>query len=231
MDLTPTILETYTQGRLSGDDPYTKWVLEAAIDFVRHYCRWHVTPINTNEVVSLDGPGQWGGLAVGIGGLYYASGSYLAGVLHTNRSGNDTLYLPTKNLLGISSIIEDGVSLDLSTVQWSTRGAVVKMTNEPWTSNMSMSGGANAGQVGLSVTFTHGFTETQAADWRRIVLGVADRMSMVRGLIGGFNTDIGPYKVGAYYGSSRPGNLPMRASWLDDLTALIPTGKYVRMEM
>jgi hypothetical protein len=235
MDISPTVLEAFTQGRLSGDDPYTEWVLDAALEYARSYCRWHVSPVIVDDTRSLDGPGQWGGLSVGVGGLYYASGSYLAGVLHRNRVGADTLYLPTKHLLGISSIIEDGVALDLSQVQWSTSGAVCKTNNEPWTTNYAGSGngagGNNAGNTGVTVEFTHGYSETDAADWRRIVLMIADRMSLARGLIGGFNTEVGPYKVSAYYGTSRPALLPKHAGWLDDLTAMIANGKYVRLNV
>lgn len=236
MDISPTVLETFTQGRLSGDDPYTQWVLDAALEYARNYCRWHVSPVIVDDVRTLDGPGQWGGLSVGIGGIYYASGSYLTGVLRRQRVGATTLYLPTKHLMGISSIVEDGVALDLSQVQWSTDGEVVKTTNEPWTANMGGSGNGPAngnmdGQTGITVTFTHGYSATDAADWNRIVLMIADRMSLVRGLVGPFPVEMGPYHVAAYYGTSRTGTLPMRAGWLDDLTGMIANGKYVRLEM
>ena len=181
-------LETYTQGRLSSNDETTEWVLDAALEYVRNYCRWHVSPVVTEQDMAFDGPGQWGGLSVGIGGLYYASGGYLTGVLRHTRTGGQTLYLPTKHLLSVESITEDGVALDMSQIAWSSNGAVRKTTGQPWTTNWA--GSTTQGAQGLQVTFEHGYSEDQAVDWCRLVLAVADRMSMVRGLIGAFSTNM-----------------------------------------
>lgn len=225
-ELSPTDLETYTQGRLSAVDPNTATHLDRALATARNYCRWHVTPVETNVVMTLDGPGKWGGLKVGLGGLYFPSGSYITGVLRQSRSGADTLFLPTKKLLGIQSIVEDGVTLlpESSTYtgdfKWSEDGIVVKTNHQPWTPNFQ----------GLTVTFTHGYTEDEAADWRAIVLSMADRISLVRGLVGPFNTAVGPYRLSAYYGTSRTGNLPQSANWLDDLLSQFNTSAYVRID-
>jgi hypothetical protein len=221
-ELTPVDLENHTNGRLSESDPNTESVLNAALAYLRNYCKWHVTPVETVVNLGVDGPGQWGGLRVGIGGLYYSSSySVVAGRLSPQRVGSDTLYLPTKKLLGISQITEDGVLLDLSTIQFGSNGQVIKTARQPWTTNYQ----------GINITFTHGFTEDQAADWRRTALMIADRMSLVRGLVGPFNSMVGPYRLSAYYGTSRPGTLARDAGWLDDLTGLIDTKNYVIMEL
>ena len=176
---------------------------------------------------------QWGGLQVGTGGIYYASGGYLTGVLERVRTGGRTLFLPTKNLLGIESIIEDGTvllppSADYSgDFQWSQSGVVTKSNGSLWTANYASN---SQGAQGLSVKFTHGYSAAQAEDWRKIVLAIADRSSMVRGLIGGFSTNMGPYRVNSYFGESRTGTMPKDASWLDDLMALIDTKRYVRVD-
>jgi hypothetical protein len=227
-ELSPNDLEAYTQGRLSANDPNTADVLAAALQEVRNYCKWHVSPVVTEEGENFDGPGEWGGYGVGVGGLYYSSSySLVAGRLSPQRIGSDVLYLPTKKLIGIEQITEDGVALDMTTIQRSQNGEVYKTTHQPWTS--SHAGSTVTGSTGISITFTHGYSEEQAADWRRIVLACADRMSLVRGLVGPFNAMIGPYRLSAYYGTSRPGTLPTNASWLDDLFAQIATKRYVIM--
>jgi hypothetical protein len=229
-ELTPYDLQTYTQGRLVASDPNVQVALDFALEKVRNHCHWTVSPVETVQNMDFDGPGMWGGLAVGIGGLYYSSGGYLTGVLRRVRTGADILYLPTKRLLSITSIVEDGVSLDVSQggdISFSRDGAVIKNDGSPWTYNMSMN---SQGAQGISVSFEHGYTPEQAADWRRIVLMIADRASMVRGLIGAFSTNMGPYRVNAYFGESRTGTLPKDASWLDDLLGMIPTKPYVRVD-
>lgn len=229
-ELQPLDLATYTSQRLSADDPNTLMALESALWQVRNYCKWHVCPVKINDTISLDGPGQWGGLAVGIGGLYYASGSYLGGVLRHQRAGGNTLYLPSKHVTGISAVVEDGVPLDVLTdISWSDRGEIVKTSGQPWTVNLAS--GRNDGSQGISVTFTHGYSSEEASDWRRLVLSIADRSSLVKGLVGAFPATVGPYRVGAYFGTSRAGNMPRDAGWLDDLLGMIDTARYVRVEV
>lgn len=220
-ELTPADLVTYTSNRLSISDPNVAIVLAAALQQVRSYCKWSVSPVLVNDQFTFDGPGQWGGYSVGTGSLYGTSYTGSAGVLKRTRVGGSVLYLPTKRLQGIASIVEDGVTLDLSTIQWSTRGEVVKADGSQWSTNLHS----------ITVTFTHGWTEAEAADWRRIVLAVADRMSLTRGLVGAFPVDVGPYRVGGYFGSSRPGNLPVGAGWLDDLFGMIDSKRYVIQEV
>lgn len=219
--LQPSDLTMFTQGRLAADDPLTAFHLDAALTRVRNRCRWNVNPVVVDDVAVFDGPGTWGGLSVGIGGLYYASGSYLTGVLRRSRFGADSLMLPTKRLLGISSIIENGDVLQPGVdFTWSAAGVVVKTPYTPWTSNFQS----------IQVTYTHGYEDEEAGDWRRIVLAVADRTSMVRGLIGPFSTSMGPYRVNAYYGESRTGTLPLQASWDDDLMGQIDVVRYQRID-
>lgn len=77
------------------------------------------------------------------------------------------LSLPTLNLIAVSEIVEDGVSLDVADLYWSqSKGVVYK---RGWSRGWS---GAS-----ILVTMTHGFSESEAADWRRAVLRLADQMS------------------------------------------------------
>ena len=208
-ELTVIDLESYTNGRLAKNNYETARVLAAALAKVRAYCRWHVTPVVTNDQVTLDGPGDWGGWGVGAGytygGTYYGSGSALQRI----RVGGQVLYLPTKKLQTISSIVEDGSPLDMTNISWTERGEVIKLDHTRWSVNFNA----------IQVTFTHGYTEAQAADWRRIVLAVADRMSLVRGLVGPFDLTVGPYRMHP----AAP-----EVNWLDDLLSQIDTNLYVR---
>lgn len=88
------------------------------------------------------------------------------------------LYLPTRKLNTLTSIAENGTTLDLSKLSWSTggvpgiRGAPVrvrKKTNGWWTCNYQ----------GISVVMTHGYTEAEAASWRQAILTIVDQMSLV----------------------------------------------------
>lgn len=227
-DLQPSDLSSYTNNRLSATDPNTALHLNRALQFVRNYCKWNVCPVIEDDVVSIDGPGQWGGYGVGMGSLY--GGSYYSGTgtLVKRRVGSGTLFLPTKRLQGISSITEDGVELDISTLQWSSAGFVVKPNNQPWTTNLATPGNPN---LGITVVMTHGWSAAEAIDWRATVLALADRMSIIKGPMGPFPVNIGPYHLGAYYGTSRAGNLQANAGWVDDLLVQIDTKRYVIQEI
>lgn len=209
-DLNTIDLESYSKGRLPRNDYETKRVLSAALTVVRNYCHWHVSPVETDLTLTLNGPGQWGGWGIGAGNLYggpyYASG----GGLHRQRVGGQVLMLPTKRLQSIASLVEDGNPLDISTLQFDEAGNVIKSTHQRWSVNLQ----------GIVITFTHGFTEDEAADWRQIVLMIAERMSTVRGLIGVADVTIGPYRVGRFM------NKPFA-----DLLDQLDVDRYVRMEI
>jgi hypothetical protein len=79
------------------------------------------------------------------------------------------LSLPTLNLIEVTAVTECGVVLDVTKLDVSRRkGTLVKFPCGHW----SHRDGA------ITVTMTHGFTETEAADWRRAVLRLVDIMSL-----------------------------------------------------
>lgn len=83
--------------------------------------------------------------------------------------GGNLLALPTRNLLEVCDVIENGADLDTANLDVSRiKGTVEKYPRAPWTSR--------AGAI--TVTMTHGYPEDQAADWRRAVLRLADLMSL-----------------------------------------------------
>lgn len=112
---------------------------DAELAAVRRYCGWHVCPVLTGDIVTLDGP------------------------------GSQLLVLPTLRMSALTKVVEDGVELDLSTLAWSTRGLVRKKSGARW-----------SGEYGaIEVTFTHGFTAAEAADFQRAVQQVTDRNALL----------------------------------------------------
>ncbi len=91
-----------------------------------------------------------------------------AGVTLTiDGPGGRVLSLPTLNLIAISAISENGVPWDATKLDMSRQeGTVEKYPNGLWTPRKG----------GISVTMTHGYSEIEAADWRRAVLRLADLM-------------------------------------------------------
>lgn len=81
--------------------------------------------------------------------------------------GGRVLSLPTLRLNSLSAVTEIGVALDVSKLDVSkTKGTVEKFPYGYWTSR--------AGAI--TVTMTHGYTESEAADWRRAILRLVDLM-------------------------------------------------------
>lgn len=121
------------------DDAVLQELLDAALAAARRYCGWPVSPVVADEDVVVDGP------------------------------GGRVLSLPTLNLIEVTAVVEDGVTLDVSKLDVSRRKGTVR--KYPW-GCWSHRDGA------IAVTMTHGFTEAEAADWRRGVLRLVNLMSL-----------------------------------------------------
>lgn len=82
--------------------------------------------------------------------------------------GGIRLQLPSKRIVSITSITENGVVLDPSAyvVSASIPGLVLRRRGA-WTREPS----------GLVVALSHGFSEDDAADWREAILAIVDQMS------------------------------------------------------
>lgn len=82
--------------------------------------------------------------------------------------GGKYLFLPTGKIGSIASIVENGSTVaPADYVVSSSIPRLVFRTNGCWTWDYSA----------ITVTYTHGFTEEEAADWRRAILQMVDRMS------------------------------------------------------
>lgn len=137
-ELTVADVETFTRGRLSATDPVVQDILDAALVRARNYTGWSVSPVIEDDVVTIDGP------------------------------GGRELFLPTRKIVSIDSIVENGTTVDVSSyVVSSNLERMVYRKNGCWT----------ADYVGITVTYTHGFDEDEAADWRRAILQMVDRMA------------------------------------------------------
>ena len=88
-------------------------------------------------------------------------------VVTVDGSGGQVLSLPTLNLLSVSSIDEDGIEHAAADLRVSKLGLVRKRSGGRWTSAYGA----------VTATMTHGYTETEAADWRRAVIGLVDAWS------------------------------------------------------
>lgn len=142
-------VESFTKGRLKANDPETEKLLAAALNAARQHCGWHVNPIRIDDALTLDGP------------------------------GSRILMLPTRRVVALTSITEDGVFIDPSSVGWSAGGppgalsrpvGVRKRSNGWWTSFYQS----------IEVVLTHGYDDTEAADWRYAVLSMVDQMGQAQ---------------------------------------------------
>ncbi len=106
-ELTSVDVELFTKGRLLASNVETYRMLQRAYAAVRRYCGWHVTPVKTGDVITLDGPDS---------------------VL---------LPLPTMRLVTLISVVEDGVTLNLADLTPSATGRLLVKKAAPrcWSAN------------------------------------------------------------------------------------------------
>jgi hypothetical protein len=166
MALDAATVQSFTHGRLDSADADTVRQLAAASGAARRYCGWHVTPVVTNQSLTLDGP------------------------------GNRILALPTLQLGSVTSIREDGITLNLADLQVSARGVVLKTDGGFWTDKLG----------GIVVVFTHGYAS--APDFESVIFSAIER--------GEFSdsktpTGIGPFRYSEPLVSVLPFTNPERA--------------------
>lgn len=148
-ELSVVDVEDFTSGRLSRTDPEVARMLEAALVTARQYCGWAVTPVITNDAVTLDGP------------------------------GSRILMLPTRKLIELVSIAENGTSILPASVR-STPGGMPGALSRPAAVRKTSGGWWGCTYQSIDVVMTHGYTETEAADWRYAVLSMVDEMAQIQ---------------------------------------------------
>lgn len=142
-------VQDFTNGRLSSFDPETARILEAALVTARQYCGWVVTPVIEDDPVTLDGP------------------------------GSRILMLPTRKLVELVSIAENGTPLSLASVR-STPGGVPGALSRPAAVRKTSGGWWGLNYQSIDIVMTHGYTEEEAADWRYAVLSMVDEMGQAQ---------------------------------------------------
>lgn len=135
-ELAPSDLPADVLARFE-DDAAAQVAIDTALVAARRYCGWPVSPVVTDDAVTVDG------------------------------SGCQVQSLPTLNLVSVSEIDEDGTVHTAADLRVSRLGLVRKRSGARWTSAYGA----------VTVTMTHGFTEAEAADWRRAVIDLVDSRS------------------------------------------------------
>ncbi|QSM03942.1 head-to-tail adaptor [Mycobacterium phage prophiGD91-2] len=137
-ELTTADVEAFTKGRLKESDDEVGRLLNAALAAARRYTGWHVSPVREADEITVDGP------------------------------GGTRLKLPTKRIISVDSMEEDGETLAADTYVLSADvpGLVVRRKG-CWTREFS----------GITVTLDHGYAE--AEDWRQAILTMVDQMSLI----------------------------------------------------
>lgn len=129
--------------------------MAAATSLVQAYCGWHVAPVKTDDELTLDGPGR------------------------------QLLLLPSLHVTAITSVVDDGVTLDPATeYEWSASGMVIRTSPDnrciPFTRKFRS----------IVVTLTHGY-ETMPGD----VQAVIERLASRGASNGGGYTQVGQVRV------------------------------------
>ncbi len=81
--------------------------------------------------------------------------------------GACVLDLPTRKLIELTEVTEATTAVDVARLDWSENGSVRKRSGASWTGRYRA----------VTVTMTHGFTEDEAADWRRAIIGMVTTLS------------------------------------------------------
>lgn len=79
--------------------------------------------------------------------------------------------LPTRKLTALTSVVEAGTTLDVTKLDWSADGPhgapIRKQSGARWSSRYRS----------IVVTMNHGFTEAEAADWRKAIIDMVTTVS------------------------------------------------------
>lgn len=145
-ELTAADVQSFTNGRVLAADPNTPIMLNAALTVARRDAGWSVSPVVANDSVVLDGP------------------------------DSRILPLPTRKLVTLHSVTEDGTALNLANLTWSA-GGPPGMSERPVSVRKKGQRWWSAEYQAVTVVMTHGYTEAEAADWRYAILSMVDQMS------------------------------------------------------
>jgi len=102
-------------------------------------------------------------------------------VIVMDGAGGTELFPPTRNIVDLTEVLNDGVTLE---VGGSGSGAgtpvVVVPASAPWKLVLT-TGRWSTHYSGIELTLSHGYTEAQAQDWRHAVLSMVEQMGSTAG--------------------------------------------------
>lgn len=167
-ELTPEDVDSYTSGRLAAGDPETARMLSATLSATRREVGWHVSPVLTADVMTVNGPlragSDWGGYDYGSGWGWWGGG----GMSHKLR-------LPTQKIVTLESIVENSITLDLS--------KIIISAQDTWNRNCEVlirhCGHWTHRPAAIVITMDHGYTPDEASDWRQAILSLVDQMAEI----------------------------------------------------
>jgi hypothetical protein len=147
-ELTTADVEQFTGGRMLGNDPEVLRMLDAALVTARRECGWHVSPVRYGDTMILDGP------------------------------ESRILSLPSRRVVDLTSVVEDGTALALTDLRWATGGPPGGM-GRPAAVRKKSGGFWSGDYQAIEVTMDHGYTEEEAADWRQAILSMVDQIGSI----------------------------------------------------
>lgn len=142
-------LQAFTNGRLQAGNAEVLRMLAAALTVARRYTGWHVSPVRLADNITIDGP------------------------------DSRVLMLPTRKIVGgqPTSITEDGTLLVSGTYKASVGDG--PGLSRPIAVRKTGGGYWSAEYASIAVVMDHGYTETEAADWRQAIMAMVDQMSLI----------------------------------------------------
>jgi hypothetical protein len=147
-ELTGEDVTNYTGGRLDGENEEVQRMLAASLMLARRYCGWHVNPVIEDDTVLVDGP------------------------------DSRILMLPTRKLVELTSVEEDGAAVALDKLRWSV-GQPPGLFDAPVRVRKNGGGWWTSNYQGVEVVMTHGYSDAEAVDWRQAVLSCVDQLALV----------------------------------------------------
>lgn len=142
-ELNTVDVQDYTAGRLQASSDRVDKMLKAALLVARRHSQWHVTPVREDEEITLDGP------------------------------DSRVLWLPSRKIIDITSVTENGTAIDLARLTWSKgdlRPVAMRKRSGGWWTDQYQS---------IDIVMTHGYAPAEAEDWRQAVLSMVDQMSLL----------------------------------------------------
>jgi hypothetical protein len=90
--------------------------------------------------------------------------------------GSRILNLPSRRVISLTGVKEDGVALTLTDLTWSA-GGPPGFLERPVSVRKRSSGWWTCDYQAVEVSMVHGYTEEEAADWRQAILQMVDQMA------------------------------------------------------